>query len=99
MNNDVSGVYRHYKGGTYLVFGESTSTVDKSKVIFYKDIFETDLNMWHRPSEEFFGMVEVEDEMIPRFQKLTDMELEELVNMMQHPCQCGEECQCGGTCK
>ena len=75
----ISCIYRHFKGGEYMVIGVATHTDTNEKLVIYMDL-ESD-KTWARPYEEFlskvdrekypdaqqdyrFELVEVEDEQI-----------------------------------
>ena len=62
------GLYRHYKGNTYRVFGTVLHT-DWAVcfVVYGKEQVE-----WARPFSEFIGVVEVDEEEVYRFQFLGD---------------------------
>ncbi len=48
------GIYRHFKGGKYLVFGVSTGTEDGKKVVVYTALYEPHCGkIDHRPLENF----------------------------------------------
>lgn len=60
-------VYRHYKGGIYNVIGMGKHTETQEEVIIYEG---TDNKLWVRPLDMFMEKIEVNGQMVPRFQKL-----------------------------
>lgn len=64
-----TGRYRHYKGNEYMVIGVARhSETEEEMVVYRQDYGEKDL--WVRPKSMFLEFVEVNGEMIPRFQYL-----------------------------
>lgn len=68
------GVYRHYRGGLYLVLGVGAIEATKEKVVIYVPLYEAEgPRMWVRPYAEFHGTVQFctgivgEVATIPRF--------------------------------
>ena len=60
------GVYQHYKGGIYQVLGVGRHTEDETQeLVIYQSVTTGD--MWVRPIELFFEIVEVENYHGPRF--------------------------------
>lgn len=62
------GLYRHYKGNTYRVFGTALHT--DWAVCFV--VYDKEQIEWARPFSEFIGVVDVDGEEVPRFQFLGD---------------------------
>lgn len=57
--------YQHYKGEVYELICEARLAEEpKVIMIVYRAV---DGSIWARPSEKFFGMVEFDGKMIPRF--------------------------------
>ena len=64
-----TGRYRHFKGNEYLVMGVARHSETQEEMVVYRpDYGERDL--WVRPKSMFMEFVEVEGEMVPRFQYL-----------------------------
>jgi hypothetical protein len=62
------GIYRHYKGTQYRVFGTALHTEYAICFVVYgKDKVE-----WARPYSDFVEIVEVDGEKVPQFQFLGD---------------------------
>lgn len=59
-------IYRHYKGGLYLLKTTSTHTETCEGMIVYTD----GVNVWDRPREMFLEDVPFGDYMIPRFEEV-----------------------------
>ena len=57
--------YQHYKGGVYDLICEARLEADPKQImIIYR---AEDGSIWARPSEVFFGVVEVDGETVTRF--------------------------------
>ena len=55
QHNDVPvGIYKHYKGNYYNVFGTGIHTETNEKLVFYSD---TDGNFFCRPLSMWFELV------------------------------------------
>lgn len=61
------GIYKHYKGGTYLVLGTFTDEKTKERKVSYVDL-KTQQG-WHRIESEWFDDVKGG----PRFRLLTEV--------------------------
>ena len=60
------GVYRHYKGPEYRVFGVARHSETEQQVVFYQALYG-EFGLWVRPLEMFLESVEVDGEQVPRF--------------------------------
>jgi hypothetical protein len=60
------GRYRHYKGGEYEVVGVARHSESLEPLVIYRPLGHP-TGLWVRPHAMFFGSVEVEGEMRPRF--------------------------------
>jgi len=58
-------VMRHYKGGMYSVICHAKPEVGAAHVVVYLSLDSGEI--WTRPEAEFFGTVEHEGQIIPRF--------------------------------
>jgi hypothetical protein len=56
--------YRHYKGGLYELVCMATLEADLSEMVVYRG---ADGSIWTRPKAEFFQVVAVGGELLPRF--------------------------------
>lgn len=60
MNN----IYKHYKGGKYILLNTATHSETKERLVVYKSL--TDNQVWCRPERDFF---EILPHGKPRFEK------------------------------
>jgi hypothetical protein len=59
------GLYRHYKGPEYRVFGVARHSETEEEV-FYQALYG-EYGLWVRPLNMFLQSVEVDGEQVPRF--------------------------------
>lgn len=76
-NNVEPGVYQHYKGPKYEVFGTARHSETEELLVVYRPLygaaFENDEqwgDVWVRPAAMFVEQVEVDGVKRPRFQAL-----------------------------
>ena len=62
----VPGRYRHYKGGLYEVLGVARHSETLEPMVVYRSLYN-DTGLWLRPHAMFFGLVEVQGRLQPRF--------------------------------
>lgn len=74
MSSGITGLYQHYKGGLYTVYGIAIHTETKEEMVVYTTFLGE--GTWVRPKEMFFGEVEGQ----PRFKKLSEEEAIELIH-------------------
>ena len=60
------GIYRHYKGPEYRVFGTARHSETEEWMVFYQCLYG-DYSLWVRPLAMFLETVEVDGEQVPRF--------------------------------
>jgi hypothetical protein len=60
------GLYRHYKGPEYRVFGVAKHSETEEEVVFYQALYG-EYGLWVRPLSMFLESVEVDGEQVPRF--------------------------------
>ena len=60
------GRYRHYKGGLYHVFGVVRHSETLEPLVLYQPLYN-DSGLWVRPHALFFGQVEGDGKLQPRF--------------------------------
>ena len=71
MTTFQTGVYQHYKGEKYLVFGVAKHSETKEDLVVYVTLYENNLaSLWVRPLTMFTEKVEFKGKMVPRFKKL-----------------------------
>lgn len=69
------GIYRHYKGGTYLVLGVALHSETLEEMVLYKHLGDDGKpgeEYWVRPRAMFLEQVEVDGKEMPRFEYLRD---------------------------
>jgi hypothetical protein len=69
MDTVKMGRYRHYKGQEFTVIGVAVHSETEEELVVYRKEFD-DRGLRVRPKDQFLAMVEVEGEMVPRFQYL-----------------------------
>jgi len=65
------GLYKHYKGNMYEVYMTAQHSETEEWMVVYKALYG-EQGMWVRPYAMFVEEVEVEGQMIQRFQKVDD---------------------------
>ncbi|WP_137817886.1 DUF1653 domain-containing protein [Pseudomonas sp. 2FG] len=60
------GLYRHYKGPEYRVFGVARHSETEEQVVVYQALYG-DYGLWVRPLSMFRETVEVDGQVVPRF--------------------------------
>jgi len=60
------GLYRHYKGPEYRVFGVARHSETEETLVVYQALYG-DYGLWVRPLSMFRETVEVDGQAIPRF--------------------------------
>ena len=69
MSTDLQiqpGLYRHYKGPEYRVFGVARHTETEEPMVVYQALYG-EFGLWLRPLDMFCSTVEVEGELAQRF--------------------------------
>ncbi len=64
-----SGRYRHYKGSEYIVIGVARHSETEEELVVYRPDYG-DRDLWVRPKTMFLESVEIQGELVPRFQYL-----------------------------
>ena len=65
------GRYRHYKGGEYEVVGVARHSETLEPLVVYRPLYNA-TGLWVRPYAMFFGKVEVQGRLQPRFTLVGD---------------------------
>jgi hypothetical protein len=64
---DVTGNYRHFKGGIYRVVGIARHSETEEEMVVYESPAG---DLWVRPSAMFFGMAVVDGHEVQRFARM-----------------------------
>ncbi len=64
-----TGRYRHYKGGEYEVLGVARHSETLEPLVVYRPLYQ-DSGLWVRPHAMFFGELEVDGRLQPRFARI-----------------------------
>jgi len=67
MNSVEPGRYRHYKGNEYTVIGVARHSETEEELVVYRQEYG-EHGLWVRPKAMFLEAVEVDDQMVPRFE-------------------------------
>ncbi|MDP3858278.1 MAG: DUF1653 domain-containing protein [Stagnimonas sp.] len=60
------GSYRHYKGGEYELIGVARHSETFEPLVVYRPLYN-DSGLWVRPYAMFFGQIEFDGRLQPRF--------------------------------
>jgi hypothetical protein len=60
------GRYRHYKGGEYEVVGVARHSETLEPLVVYRPLYN-ETGLWVRPYDMFFGSIELDGRLQPRF--------------------------------
>jgi hypothetical protein len=60
------GRYRHYKGGAYELVGVARHSETLEPLVVYRPLYGA-RELWVRPHAMFFGSVEIDGRLVPRF--------------------------------
>ena len=66
-----TGRYRHYKGGEYEVIGVARHSETLEPLVVYRPLYNAS-GLWVRPHAMFFGQIEIEGHLQPRFARIGD---------------------------
>lgn len=66
------GLYRHYKGADYQVFQVVTHSETGERLVAYRCLYG-DFSWWVRPLSMFTESIELDGNLVPRFQYLRPM--------------------------
>ena len=62
-----AGLYRHYKGSQYRVFGVARHSETEQELVVYQALYG-EAGLWVRPLDMFIETVETEQGVKPRFE-------------------------------
>lgn len=69
-----TGIYKHFKGGTVLVYGTETFSEDKSTLVKYVGLQNKEF--YARPAEDFCGFKEIDGKQVPRFALVKEIKID-----------------------
>lgn len=73
MQTIAPGTYRHNKKGQlYEVLGIALQTETDEQLVIYKPLYESEFELFARPYAMFTEHVEIDGQMVPRFEKVAD---------------------------
>lgn len=67
MKKILQGIYRHYKGGKYIILGTATHTENGKRLVVYRDVITE--KMWARPEKMFLDKLKINNRWVDRFTK------------------------------
>lgn len=70
MYEPKAGRYRHYKGNEYEVIGMAKHSETLEELVVYRPLYG-ERGLWVRPREMFLEKVEIDDRVVPRFEKIS----------------------------
>lgn len=73
MSDVRPGIYRHFKGGEYVVLATAIHSETHEPFVLYRST-SGDPTVWIRPKTMFFEIVPASGELVPRFQLITPIE-------------------------
>lgn len=67
------GLYKHYKGKLYKVYGTATHSETMEDLVLYECLYDNPItNSWARPIRMFLESVEIDGKTVPRFKYIGD---------------------------
>lgn len=73
MHTIEPGTYRHSKKGKlYVVLGVALQTETEEQLVIYKPLYESEFELFARPYDMFIEQVEINGQVVPRFEKIAD---------------------------
>lgn len=64
-------IWHHYKGYDYRIIAISRCAESLSWYVVYEALYNNDMGqIWHRPLDMFLESVEIDGNIVPRFQKI-----------------------------
>lgn len=80
-----SGLYRHYKGNHYFVFGPAQHSETREHLVMYRCLYG-DYSWWVRPQAMFSETVELAGETIARFDFVRELNAQETAACLAPQC-------------
>ena len=71
------GIYEHYKGKRYQVYGVCRHSETEEILVVYRTLYG-DHDLWVRPYHMFFENIVINDLTVPRFKWVSDQEINSL---------------------
>jgi hypothetical protein len=65
-------VFKHYKGKDYLFLGKCKHTETQEDMVAYQSLYG-DYQVWVRPADMFYGIVEIDGENVQRFAPIVNL--------------------------
>jgi hypothetical protein len=85
MNQLYAGVYKHYKGGLYLILGAARHSETEERLVAYVPLYvRVGPRIVVRPYDTFFETVTVKDVKKPRFMYIGES-IDEVFNQFYDP--------------
>ena len=75
MSSIKAGLYRHYKGADYQVYGLVKHSETEEELVLYKALYG-DFGLWVRPLTMFTEMISRDGKSVPRFEFIKDLSAE-----------------------
>ena len=66
VDSIISGIYRHFKGNSYLVYSSAKCSETDEVMVIYRCLYGN-YDLWVRPIDNFNSTVDVNGEPVPRF--------------------------------
>lgn len=73
MKSIQPGIYQHFKGNRYKVFGTAKHSETLEEMVIYQALYG-ERGFWVRPASMWMEQVEHEGERMPRFQLIEPLE-------------------------
>ncbi|MFZ2190547.1 MAG: DUF1653 domain-containing protein [Candidatus Magasanikiibacteriota bacterium] len=76
MSTIKPGIYEHYKGNKYRVFGVGKHSETLEEFVIYEALYDNpESKLWARPINLFIDEVEYQGQKVPHFKFISDSEL------------------------
>ncbi len=74
-----TGLYSHYKGNDYYVFQVANHSETQEQLVVYQCLYD-DYSWWVRPLSMFVETVNINGNIVPRFQFVRELSAEEIAS-------------------